>query len=419
VGPRIRSFLRGGEDRERFIATFTNNMGSYSYLRIEEVELDWMKNHITDHGWLFEKKNKAKIPYYYADDVIEYKRGYQRKLKEVIRRLELSGYSIQDKPPVFTNRFDKPLPKSVSNKVYERLKRLNLRNVKRIGYEIGLGPITLEYNFGDAYLDSIGKKYSINILKAFTGDQLLRIFAENEENHDLMIRWEYADIVDGGYVRESEITNSIGKIGPSFLIITEGSSDTFVIQKAMEILWDEIKNFFYFIDMTDNYPFTGTGNLYRFCQGLAKINYSGRAIVIFDNDTEGVRKYHETLKLKLPENISVIKLPSLKVAEAFKTLGPTGEALENINGRALSIELFLDLKYKSNSDPIVRWTNFDEKLNQYQGSLINKDEYIRHFKSVSRSTSNYDMRKLEILLESIYAEGVKQISTGSWEYIQI
>jgi len=76
-----------------------------------------------------------------------------------------------------------------------------------------------------------------------------------------------------------------------FLIVTEGSSDTYIIKKALEILRPDILDFFSFIDMQENYPFTGGGNLLNFCKGLSSIKIQNKVLVIFDNDTEGVDKY--------------------------------------------------------------------------------------------------------------------------------
>ena len=50
-----------------------------------------------------------------------------------------------------------------------------------------------------------------------------------------------------------------------------------------------------------------------------------------------------------------------------------------INRKACSIECFLDLNYKAENEPVIRWTNYNENLKQYQGSLINKKEYVKKF----------------------------------------
>ncbi|GHU84129.1 hypothetical protein FACS189415_7720 [Bacteroidia bacterium] len=62
----------------------------------------------------------------------------------------------------------------------------------------------------------------------------------------------------------------------------------------------DILDFFTFVDMEENYPFTGTGNLFRFCQGLSSIKIQNKVLVVFDNDLEGVSNYDRVQKLKTP-----------------------------------------------------------------------------------------------------------------------
>jgi hypothetical protein len=35
-------------------------MGSYSYLYLEDIQLDWNKNNSGNYGWLFTHKDKTK-----------------------------------------------------------------------------------------------------------------------------------------------------------------------------------------------------------------------------------------------------------------------------------------------------------------------------------------------------------------------
>jgi len=98
----------------------------------------------------------------------------------------------------------------------------------------------------------------------------LRILAENQANNDLDVFWSYADIVNNGWVRRDEIFEKVG-VGQEILFVTEGSSDTHILEKAIQLLYSDISDFFTFIDMEDNYPFTGDGNLYNFCKGLISI----------------------------------------------------------------------------------------------------------------------------------------------------
>ena len=40
--------------------------------------------------------------------------------------------------------------------------------------------------------------------------------------------------------------------------------------------------------MEEGYPFSGTGNVFRFVQGLISIAVQNQMLVLFDNDAEGL-----------------------------------------------------------------------------------------------------------------------------------
>ena len=160
------------------------------------------------------------------------------------------------------------------------------------------------------------------------------------------------------------------------------------------MLYPDILDFFSFVDMEENYPFTGTGNLYKFCQGLTSIRIQNKTLIIFDNDLEGIEKYHKTLELDIPENMSIMKLPDLDKFNDFLSIGPSGEFNGNINGKAIAIECFLDLSIEN--IPRIRWSNFHDKMQDYQGSLEKKDKYVRAFKKVKTTKDDYDFSILRL-----------------------
>jgi hypothetical protein len=185
-----------------------------------------------------------------------------------------------------------------------------------------------------------------------------------------------------------------------YLIVTEGSSDTNILKKSLGIVAPDVADFFEFIDMAENYPFTGTGNVVRFCEGLAKINIQNRVLVVLDNDTAGCSAAQKLARLKLPAQICVMLLPELENFNRIRTLGPNGEGFENVNGRASAIEAFLDLGFGGLPQPTVRWTSYDKQQDAYQGELISKDDYVRVFFE-GAGKSGYDMSGLKFLWKNI------------------
>lgn len=115
-----------------------------------------------------------------------------------------------------------------------------------------------------------------------------------------------------------------------------------------------------YIDMEDNYPFTGTGNLKNFCIGLDRIKIQNNVIVIFDNDAAGCSSYNAIKGKCNTSNLLILKLPDYDSFTSFETIGPQGISNENINGRAVAIECFLDFE-SVNIPTRIRWKSYDDR----------------------------------------------------------
>jgi hypothetical protein len=201
-----------------------------------------------------------------------------------------------------------------------------------------------------------------------------------------------------------------------FLIVTEGSSDAKIIQHAFKLLKSHIADFFDFVDMEEGYPFSGTGNLFRFLQGLISISIQNNVVVIYDNDAEGVANYERSYALNVPANMLILKLPDSPDFAEFETIGPNGRHKADINECAAAIECYLDL----GALPLVRWTSFYSKTDTYQGELINKDGYMRRFLDQRERIDDYDYSRIEAVLEMIVSncvqmrEGVLDETMDEW-----
>ena len=185
-----------------------------------------------------------------------------------------------------------------------------------------------------------------------------------------------------------------------FLIVTEGSSDSNILKTALPLVAPGVADFFNFVDMKDNYPFAGTGNLVNFCKGLAAINAQNKIVVILDNDTAGQEALQGLQSLKLPRNMRTVSLPYLDAFGRFPTFGPSGEAVEDVNGRAVAIECFLDLAFGPPKPHAIRWTGFNPRRQTYQGELVAKERYTAAFFE-NVSSADYDLSKLRLLWEHI------------------
>jgi len=238
----------------------------------------------------------------------------------------------------------------------------------------------------------------------------LRLLAENPMNANRMLQWRYADVVAGGWVEREEILKPLDD-SLRVLVVTEGSSDSFILERAIKILRPDIADFFYFVDMEEHYPFTGTGNLFKFCQGLSKIRIQNNVLVVFDNDAAGVEKFEQLSRLSGAERILFCKLPDHAAFTRFRTIGPNGSFHEDINGSAVAIECFLDLSTMDDDERQIRWTAFNRVLQKYQGELEGKENAVRAFKKADLIGGSYDTSKLEFLLDYLVDQWIGKIAS--------
>lgn len=387
-------------------------MGSMITLGIGKMELDWGKNNVfNDHSCLFQKEDIKIVPYYYSDNEIEYKEGFSKNIMSVRRRLDLLGYSLYEIEELFNEELAmfKQLCSSSTpitfHDFYNTVINVDIQNINMASdeydsdYDLGeyvrkcvIHEIKDLSNF--PYYDAYDIGYFLENLDPYI---TLRILSENKNNHNLDVIWRFKDVVENGWNLEKDIIPKL-TTQEKILIVTEGSSDTDIIKKSINRLYSDIADFFDFIDMEQNYPFTGTGNLKNFVKGLSKINILNKILVILDNDTAGISVYNDIKTIDLPNNLNVITLPNYKDFDNFKCKGPQGDSLENINGKAVSIECFLD--HSSIDDEIyIRWTSFNDKLIQYQGNIEPKNLLIKSFHQYYKQ--EYDFTKLKYLVDYI------------------
>lgn len=158
------------------------------------------------------------------------------------------------------------------------------------------------------------------------------------------------------------------------------------------------------MEVADRHPFSGTGNLAKFAEGLVKIDVHNRVVFLFDNDAEGYDAFRSLQRFNFPMNMRAMALPDLDELRSFPARGPDGVSNVDINGRAAAIECYLDLRLKDRKPPQVTWTNYKEKLGIYQGSLDFKESYADAFYEASAEailTNEYDVSKLRVVLDAL------------------
>jgi HEPN/Toprim N-terminal domain 1 len=391
-------------------------MGTLIELRIGKLEIDWGKNRaFTDHRPLFQSGDLSKADYYYVDDneqtISERKDAYCKPLKDVLPRLELLGHTL-----------------TAASAEYEVLREETgagetlpfdqfLALIKKVDVDSVSAAYSDDYFLGEFFAEEMVPRIGLQeclitpaerhdfgvMMENFHPWSALRLLAERPANLDTPVIWNIADVVENEWRDISFFVPEVPE-GNRFLLVTEGSSDAKVLRKALDLLRPAVSDFFYFVDMEEGYPFTGTGNLANFCRGLVSIGVLNNILVIFDNDAEGIYKSRQVQGLNLPHNMAVMVLPSLPELMHVETAGPNGKMHQDINGRAASIEAYLDLKWNAQQDPIVRWSSYQQQVDRYQGALVAKEHYVREFLALRADTSGYDFGKLNVVLDEVIAQ---------------
>src|ERR1700678_1687789 len=247
-------------------------------------------------------------------------------------------------------------------------------------------------------LSSLEAESADEILAHMSANSVLWLLAQNEKNLDHDLVWDFADHVDAGYSTTEEHLRAVRR-EHRFLIVTEGSSDGAILEKAFQLRRPEIADFFYFIDVEkEKFPFPGHGGLRNFCRSLITINVLNQTVVLFDNDAAARVSFNEAAKMALPINMRVLLLPNHPSGLLFETVGPDGESKADIDGRAAAIETYLDLS--KGPQVRIRWKHFEESIGEYHGELENKQVYAQAFYDLAPGVP-YDFSNLEPVLDAV------------------
>lgn len=390
-------------------------MGTMISLGVGKLEINWGKNTIFDNFRdLFQPEDWKDIKYYYADNIVEVKKGYSRNLSLVKPRLDLLGYTLTNIKSIYESTYNEHCDivgeyaedVLTFDEYFNVFSKIDLSKVNTLTEydDWDFGEYASKCIFEDNEIQRLLKKYKDGYDGEFYENLpprlLIRVLCENPTAKDLPLQWYMLDHVESGWSKEEDLKPKL-EDRDKILIVTEGRTDTFILQTTINTLFPAVSDFFYFIDMQENYPFTGTGNLYNFASGLTKIKIQNNTIIIFDNDEAGIFSYKKCKeKLDAIPNLKFYHLPDMPEFKKFLTVGPTGDTHQDINGKAVSIECFLDLSFDMDKPPKVRWTMYNDKSNKYQGALIAKDDYTRTFKK-SLSDDNYNKDKLIFLINNL------------------
>jgi hypothetical protein len=387
-------------------------MGTMIQLRIGRLEIDWGKNSgFSDHAALFQHGDLQMIPYEYANDIREEKEGLSKPLHLVADRLNLLGHTLKyaqahfgwevQQPEYFGDELSfEQIAEGIAAVDPDDIQSGEDKRHDTVERYIG------KFIYPRLALDGLHEGTDIDWenfdqLSFVDPYTLIQLFNQHEKARHLPVNWEFTDIVEQGYAERDFFIRPLDRT-KKLLIVTEGSSDAKIIAHAFKLLRPHIADFFTFVDMEEGYPFTGTGNLVNFVKGLVSIDVHNDTIIVFDNDAEGVASYRRCQALNLPSNMCITKLPDLPEFMQMRTVGPSGEFMTNINGRAAAIECYLDL----DANATIRWNMYNSSIDAYHGALNQKDEYKKIFLTQVNVVEGYNYDKINKLLQHIVSYAV-------------
>lgn len=424
-------------------------MGTEISLDVGNLELIWSKNHPgPDHSCLFHEAERTTIQ---REEIYEYScpNGFQSTVAAVLPRLELLGHTLER-----------------ARKEYETAIAINTRRRLEYTEDAGTPPPTSNYlTFDDVLVvvksfrakdlskeiddeepgakrvlapelmqrlpwydvwDYGGRSFEIDtvfsertsaeyILGGFEPYTAIRLLAENPSNLECPVTWDYGPLVSNGWAVEDEFRIT-RRDRDCFLIVTEGGSDAAMLRHAIELLRPEIRDFFRYIDMEEGYPFSGTGQLHKFVQGLVAMRVPLNVVAVYDNDAEGFAAFQKTQQLKLLPSYRVCILPALSELSSFPTIGPTGASFADINRRAASLECYLDLNRRGLPEVQAQWGGLNESVGAYQGSLQGKTQFMNDFlryRGFADRRGEYNFSKLEKVLDVVVGACVDIASSSA------
>ncbi|MDN5285044.1 MAG: hypothetical protein JWR38_1318 [Mucilaginibacter sp.] len=247
---------------------------------------------------------------------------------------------------------------------------------------------------------------------------LVRAMLEAVKPEDELIL-DITSLVSAGYYEENEAVcdrtiegqiNSVIQF-KKIIILTEGTSDSSILSKALIVLYPELTHYFSFMDFNTMSSEGGSSALERTVKSFAAAGINNRIIALFDNDATGVTAFNRVKRIPLPDNIKVLTLPYLPLASAYPTAGPQGLTVEDVNGRACSIEMYLgaDILIDTNGYIPVNWRSFEQQIKEYQGEISKKGEIQDKFKkkiALAQNTTSLsgDWSGLQLIFQSVFKE---------------
>ena len=207
------------------------------------------------------------------------------------------------------------------------------------------------------------------------------------------------------------------------IILTEGSSDADILNKALSVIFPHMSGYYTFFDFHGSKAGGGASQLVSVVKAFAAAGIANRVIAVLDNDTAGREALRALKDVVLPDNIAIIHYPLREWMKSYPTLGPSGNVLLDVNGTAASIELYLGCDVLNQGGHLcpVQWAGYSQSLKSYQGELLDKTGIVERWRGkASRCLADAsqvidadwaDMRAIWLSIFSAFPDASFQLET--------
>lgn len=352
---------------------------------------------------------------------------YQCKLKLIKERLNLFGFNFEDIKSKFNCIKNEYIDYNYSLLKEEKPFSDFIKKLDSLSFDDYCSYLKYYYQNRYNLNESTNKIFNLlnkevnhdNEVFTFGYDirEIIILFSHLLTGEERIIQ-DLTEVTNAGYY---EIENNVvkdceklilksSKPSEQIYIFTEGSSDRYILEKSLKILFPHLYDFFEFVDYEASNLDGGAHILTKMIKAFVGAKMPNKILAIFDSDTAALESINTLSKINLPKNIKVTKYPNFDLLQSYPTLGPSGLSKQNIYTKAASIELYVGkdcIKDESTSDyyPIV-WRSFNENLDQYHGEISNKKKIFENFKLKIKSNDydnpHYDWSGLTFIWNHIF-----------------
>lgn len=324
-------------------------------------------------------------------------KGFKQTVKVCKQRLEIYGTSYKKAKSDFSNA-----------KKIARQENIYYFSLSGLTYDFYLSEIRHIIDSKEKTYDDVNKNFR-EILTS--GDLLISgqsidcilysILSVLPEN--AIVEYDLSDVISGGWV---DVLVAKFVDYEKIIILTEGKTDVEFISKSIEKLFPHLKNYYHFIDF-EEYKVkieSSASALVKLTTSFAAAKVKHPIIVLFDNDTTGLKEMKKLSSMTLPPNIRILKYPDITLAKKYPTIGPSGKKNMNVNGFACSIEMYfgIDVLTKDNELIPIQWKGFEDNEKKYQGEIVDKNYVQETFRNKLKKSIFHETKELTELLNVIF-----------------